>query len=176
MIGYGGRSELSHFKSKTFEGPGAHIFIRCLRRWSRGLRDLPLPAPSHSRPRLAGPSAIAGLKTLSLRPWHGPFHLPFNHRSPWLALVGVAARAPWRRRPLHRSGMGGAVGPVKIRTRRYSLSKGSGYRATTRPAQPSGLLVCPNFSEITPVRFSAFRLPGISRQVVRPRRRNKLVA
>jgi hypothetical protein len=114
----------------------AHIFIRCLRRWSRGLRDLPLPAPSHSRPRLAGPSVIAGLKTLSLRPWHGPFHLPFNHRSPWRALVDVAARAPWRRRPPHRSGMGGAVGPVKIRTRPYSLSKGSGYRATTRLAQP----------------------------------------
>jgi hypothetical protein len=38
------------------------------------------------------------------------------------------------------------------------------------------LLVCPNFSEITPVRFSAFRLPDISRNVVRPRRRNRLVA
>ena len=72
----------------------AHIFIRCLRRWSRGLRDLPLPAPSHSRPRLAGPSVIAGLKTLSLRPWHGPFHLPFNHRSPWRALLGCRRARP----------------------------------------------------------------------------------
>jgi hypothetical protein len=123
----------------------------------------------HPRPRTAALGLrvhprLLGLKTLSLRPSDGPFHLPFNHRSPWRALMGVAARAPWRRRPLHRSGMGGAVGPVKIRTRPYSLSKGSGRRATTRPAQPSGLLVCPNFSGITPVRFSAFRLPGISRK------------
>jgi hypothetical protein len=85
----------------------------------------------------------------------------------------MSPRAPRRQRPLHRSGMGGAVGPVKIRKRPYSLSKGSGHRAT---AGTTGLLVCPNFSEITPVRFSAFRLPGISRNVVRPRRRNRLVA
>jgi hypothetical protein len=93
MIGYGGRSELSHFKSKTFERRGAY-FHPLLATLVTGVRDLPLPAPSHSRPRLAGPSAIAGLKTLSLRPWHGPFHLPFNHRSPWRALLGCRRARP----------------------------------------------------------------------------------
>ena len=136
----------------------------------------------HPRPRPAALGLrvhprLLGLKTLSLRPWHGPFHLPFNHRSPWRALVGVAARAPWRRRPLHRSGMGGAVRPGKIRTRPYSLAKGSGRRATTLAGTTVRTFsFVPIFSEITWVRFSAFRLPGISRQVVRPRRRNRLVA
>ena len=41
----------------------------------------------------------------------GLVDLPINRRSPWRALVGVAARAARRRRPLHCSVMGGTLGP-----------------------------------------------------------------
>jgi hypothetical protein len=84
----------------------------------------------HPRPRTAALGLrvhprLRGLKTLSLRPWHGPS----IYRSIIEAHGGrlwMSPRAPRRQRPLRRSGMGGAVGPVKIRKRPYSLSKGSG--------------------------------------------------
>jgi hypothetical protein len=85
----------------------------------------------HPRPRTAALGLrvhprLRGLKTLSLRPWHGPS----IYRSIIEAHGGrlwMSPRAPRRQRPLRRSGMGGAVGPEKIRKRPYSLSKGSGH-------------------------------------------------
>ena len=51
------------------------------------------------------------------RPWHGASYLPVHRRSPRRASVGIAARAAWRRCPLHCSAVGRPVAPPQNRTR-----------------------------------------------------------